>query len=553
MKKKYFLILCFSFVLGLMLAMIPNINNNINKNTSQAMALAVANEDFSDEEISEEDETPKIFTLTLVLGHDLDNEIYEYEFNETLNLIAPEIEGHNFVGWFFEGTFINKFTETTMPEKNLILYANYEPKVFIVTFNPNNNDDPINKYVNFGETATPPSFQPINGFSFIGWFYDDGTFERQFDSTQAITENTSLIAKWERNIYTLEIVLGNGLANLTYNIAYEDMMTTPITPSFKNHNFVGWFADENLNNRFTFGKMPATNVKVYAGWKAKRNIEAKLEKQSYEFGESGAFFKDFSSHFGFTVEYLVNGKWTSKIPNSAGIYDVKVSRTEDAYYASFEEILKDGFELKYKELNLTWLIVLLFIICILELAAIIFIKKLKGMKTSRTFAIFPIVVGGNSIITNSQFTLIAISGTFALLGFIYLIYSLVDVHKTAKNEAFLPSRLDNRERFKDDLIFQNTNEGDSEYVSKPKTEQSFGEKYSAEDIKNLLKNDNFNKETLEKRKFNSENNSSINWNKVSETDGSDIIFKAKNIGSLRQGEYGGKTTTKFFEDDEDKK
>lgn len=550
MKKKSIFILCFSFLFVLMFSAFAYNADTLNKNNSPAFAFAFADENFSETENSDIENDLVSYNLTLVFGNGYENQVFELAYGDNLMIERPNIEGLNFVGWFLEEEFINEFSETTMPEENLTLYAKFEALTYNIVFYFNNNTLPETVSVNYGEKVVVPETIEKTGFSFAGWFYDDGTFERPFDTNLSITESFSVYAKWQRNLYTLEVVLGNGNDSLIYNISYEENMVRPDNPTFKNHNFIGWFTDQSLNTRFIFGSMPANNVKVYAGWQAKKTVPVILEKQVYELNASGAFFKDYSNVLGFNVQYFVDGEWTSEIPKEAGIYHVKISRSEDNYYASYEAVLKDGFEIKYKEMNMTWLVALLFIICFLELAAIIFVKKLKKLKTSNTYAIFPIVFGEGLIIPNTQFILIIVSGTFALLGFIYLIYSLVDVHKSAKNDSYLPSKLDNRERFKDELIFQNTNEGDNDYVSETKTDQSFGDKYSAEDVINMLDNDNFSKETIEKRKFNIEENSSVNWNKVSETDGSDIISKAKDINSLRQGEYGGKTTTKFFEDDD---
>lgn len=499
MKKKSFIVFCFSFILGLALLCCPCMNNGFVKTYSSFAATSSIDEDFSD--VSETTD-PTIDPETL---------------EEPGNTEEPE-----------------------------------EPIIFTVSFDANNNSAEIRFMVENGNTISKPETPTRTGYTFCGWFLDDGTFEQEYDFNNIVTEDFTLHAKWQLTEYTLEFVLNNGDSNIIIPTTYGQNISAPSTnPIFANHIFLGWFEDESSNRRFNFGTMPAENVKVFARWQAKRTVIVDLEVQTYEYGDANAFYKDFSDQYGFNVEYLIDGEWTTEIPKNAGSYDVKLSRTEDNQYASYENILKDGFVINYKELNLSWLIGLLFAICLLEVAAIVFVKKLKSMKTSKAYAIFPIVIGGNSIIPNSQFTLLVISGAFALLGFVYLIYSLVDVHRTAINDAYLPSKLDNRERFKDELIFQNTNEGDEDYITKTKTEESFGSKYSASDIKNMLVNDKFNEETLAKRKFNAEENTSQNWNKSSETDGSSVVDRAREINSIIKGEYDGRTATKFFEDDED--
>ena len=48
-----------------------------------------------------------------------------YEAGETLALPVPEKVGHTFDGWYKDAALTEAFAETTMPERNIILYAKY--------------------------------------------------------------------------------------------------------------------------------------------------------------------------------------------------------------------------------------------------------------------------------------------------------------------------------------------------------------------------------------------------------------------------------------------
>ena len=56
---------------------------------------------------------------------------------------------------------------------------------------------------------------------------------------------------------------------------------------------------------------------------------------------------------GFTVAYQVDGSWTTTAPTNAGSYHVKVSRPEDAMYASFEQEIPFGLVIAPRELTIT--------------------------------------------------------------------------------------------------------------------------------------------------------------------------------------------------------
>lgn len=330
------------------------------------------------------------------------------------------------------------------------------------------------------------------------------------------------------------------------------VLSYPAIPQRHNYRFIGWFKDSAFTDPFDYqvDTMPYNNLTVYAGWQAKRVIVLDLQTQEYSYNQREAYYKNFSDMDGFAVWYLVSGTWTTDTPTNAGTYDVRIVRSEDDTYASFEVILNGGFVINYAEKDLSLLIAGIFILFAMEIFAIIVLKVMKKRKVSKVYALFPIMLGENTILPNTQFVLLIIACALVLLGFIYLIYTIVDVHHTAKNEAYLPSNLDNRERFKDELEFQLKNQGDADFETKTKTDESFGEKYSARDIEKLLKKDTFKADTLAKRKFNVEDNSSTNWNEVSTNKGSDILARSKDINEIASGNLNNRAPVKFFDEDD---
>lgn len=491
------------------------------------------------------------YTLTLKLNNGEEDIISNYEYGDTLSLVVPEKIGGEFAGWFEDEQLLVEFTESTMPNSDLTLYAKYNIERLYVILNTNGGTNyPIYR-VDYGSVFARPTNPEKAGYTFYGWFTDNGTFRNEYNFSLTVTENLTLYARWLSVEYTLTFVTNSFSGINSIRASFGEPITEPVTPIFANHTFIGWFEDEELTIPFVFDTMPAYDITIYAKWEAKKQIVLELSPQTYDFDEPNAFYKNFTAMSGFVVQYRVNGNWTASVPKNAGSYDIRVIRAEDATYARFEKVIENGFVINYKQANFTWLIATLFVIWVVELAVILFIKRMKKLKVSKTYALFPIIIGGNSILPNSQFALLCVSGVLALATFIYMIYLIVDVHRVARNDTFMPSKLDNRERFKEDLIFQNNNEGDADYVVDTKTDETFGEKYSAEDIQKMLKNDTFNEETLSKRKFNVEDDSGTNWNKVSQNNGSDVLSKAKDINGLVNGDYENKTVVTFFDDDDE--
>lgn len=491
-------------------------------------------------------------TITLKYNNGNDDGYIVADAGDSITLPTPTKEGHDFIGWFSDADLNIPFNASTMPEEDTTIYSSYQIKEFTITLNSNGGTNYIVYRRNYGTIFERPENPVKAGFAFFGWYTDNGSFEHEYDFNMPVTNNLVLYARWTEILYTINFVTNSNSVVNSIHAAYGAQISAPENPTYSNHTFDGWFSDIELTVPYTFSTMPNENITLYARWVPKRQIVLELSPQSYGYDDVNVYYKNFSELSGFNVYYFVNGNWTTEIPKVSGSYDVKIVRGEDATYASFEQTLENGFIIGVRNISLSLVYGILFVVWALELAVIILLKKMKRMKVSKTFALFPLMIGGNSAISGADFVLSIISGVLVLVSFIYIVYLIVDLHRTARNDSFLPSKLDNRERFKEDLVFQNNNEGDSDYEVAVKTDESFGDKYSEDDIRNLLEKDTFNEKTLEKRKFNIEDNSSTNWNKVSESEGSDIISKAKDFGSFKNGEHENRTAVKFFDEDDEK-
>ena len=80
-----------------------------------------------------------------------------------------------------------------------------EHTTYTVTFDSNGGSD-VSAINNVAENATVtlPEAPTKDGFTFDGWFTDNGTFENAFTADTAVTENITVYAKWNA-AYTLTI------------------------------------------------------------------------------------------------------------------------------------------------------------------------------------------------------------------------------------------------------------------------------------------------------------------------------------------------------------
>ena len=81
---------------------------------------------------------------------------------------SPTKDEHTFAYWCSDPELTIEFTETTVPAKNLTLYAKWTPNKYTITFDFGNGT--VNSVVlGFNETIEYPEEMTRVGFTFAGW------------------------------------------------------------------------------------------------------------------------------------------------------------------------------------------------------------------------------------------------------------------------------------------------------------------------------------------------------------------------------------------------
>ena len=181
---------------------------------------------------------------------------------------APTKEHYVFKGWYTDNTYStewdfanDKVTEAT------ILYAKWETEKYTVTFNSNGGSNVANQIVEYNTVATEPTVPTKEHYVFKGW-YEDNAFNTEwvFD-TDLVTENITLYAKWEKEVYTVSFESNGGSVVEKQNIAYQDKVVEPIAPTKAHYVFNGWFIDNTLNTEWVFDTDLVTeDITLYAKW-----------------------------------------------------------------------------------------------------------------------------------------------------------------------------------------------------------------------------------------------------------------------------------------------
>ena len=436
-------------------------------------------------------------SVTFVLSNGENNIVFEGNYGDEITYPAePERVGYTFDGWFVDdGTFEIPFTSTTLENGTFTAYAKWNVQNFSIYFNSNGGSNVQPIQAEFGSPITAPTPPTRLGYSFVGW-YADSALQTEFVFSTMPAQSCTVYARWQANRYNLSFVTNTNSSIQSQIRYYDDDLDLPTDLTKANSIFVGWFLDSNLTIPCEYETMPAQNLTVYAKWQDKQLVSVDTSVQTYNINDIGNFFKNFSALEGFRVQYLVNGEWTTNVPTDAGTYDVRITRSEDATYQSFETMISGGFVITPEVINMTWLIAILFVFAFFEFVVAIIIRRLKKIKASKTYSIALPLLLANTVIETSQIVLLAISGTLALFGFILIIYELVSIHRTVPNFDFDASKYDNRKNLK--TVVQEDGE---EIVVDERNKQTEDNDYvfSAEDIENMLSDkDYFNKESNRK-------------------------------------------------------
>ena len=116
--------------------------------------------------------------------------------------VEPTRDGYEFVGW--ESPAHNMFypggTVTVDKTAEIVFLAVWKASGFTITFDSNGSSTIPSQIIDPGGYAVAPDAPALEGYTFTGWFLDDGTFLDEFDFTEPITSSITLYARWDGNL-----------------------------------------------------------------------------------------------------------------------------------------------------------------------------------------------------------------------------------------------------------------------------------------------------------------------------------------------------------------
>ena len=231
----------------------------------------------------------KVNTYTIIYV-DADMESTKHGYASRLNLDSPTRRvGYTFAGWYLDSNHSKEFNYDTMPAKDLILYAKWNPISYNVVFNSNGGFGTMNSLpLNYDEPKklTKNSFTR-EGYKFIGWSTEaNGSIVYNDEDTVInLTETSSkiiLYAVWETDTYTVIFNGNGGIGNMDNQLfAYgETKELTKNSFTREGYKFIGWSTSRDGNA--VYKDCSNINIKadttLYAVWEANTyTIDFKLD------------------------------------------------------------------------------------------------------------------------------------------------------------------------------------------------------------------------------------------------------------------------------------
>ena len=248
---------------------------------------------------------------TLTLRNDGQVSTVPYRYGDQLDKLndAPTRLGYTFGGWYTDKNYQNEFTATTMPAKDLTLFAKWVP-VDINYFLVLRKEGADGKWTQTTKIQTGKTDETvtINPAEFL-------TDEE--NNTYDIPKPVSYKVNAEDG-GTVSVSYARKRFSLTYNLNAADAgwVSDPgvrqyrlgaalklLTQSYvtrAGYAFDGWYTDAGCTTAFTTATMPAENITLYAKWTAQGGISYTVEHYQQNVADDDYTLADTESKTGAT-------------------------------------------------------------------------------------------------------------------------------------------------------------------------------------------------------------------------------------------------------------
>ncbi len=183
-------------------------------------------------------------------------------------------DGYRFLGWYLNG---EKYDFNTPVTKTITLYAKWEkidddyvPDKHRVDFDSNGGSKVPSQSIPDGNPATRPSNPTKACYDFAGWYVDPELTIR-YNFGMPVTEDMTLYAKWVdngtcRGDHNVDFDSNGGSRVPSQTVPDGDPASKPANPTRPCYDFVGWYVDRALTQKYNFGMPVTKDMTLYAKW-----------------------------------------------------------------------------------------------------------------------------------------------------------------------------------------------------------------------------------------------------------------------------------------------
>ncbi|QEN05556.1 hypothetical protein EW093_12795 [Thiospirochaeta perfilievii] len=133
--------------------------------------------------------------------------------------------------------------------------SSYKIEYFTITFNSNQGTNVSSIKAPKDSTISSPSNPTRDGYSFINWYKEDSLTNVWNFSTDKVTENTTLFAKWEilpPNEYKVSFNTNGGSVISDITQEENEKITAPVEPVKDGYTFIDWYKEDSYTNKWNF-------------------------------------------------------------------------------------------------------------------------------------------------------------------------------------------------------------------------------------------------------------------------------------------------------------
>lgn len=176
-----------------------------------------------------------------------------------------EKDDYYFVGW-------NSTVVSTMPANDLTYTAEWTQNSYSIIFDSNEGSEVSKITAALNSPVSAPSEPVKYGHLFEGWYRDsDLTIPYIFSTIEA--NNITLYAKWTVKSCTISFDTNGGSVVEGITQEYGSAVSAPEVPTKEGYRFAGWYYNNKFSIAYTFNKMPANDITLYARWFSNVDID----------------------------------------------------------------------------------------------------------------------------------------------------------------------------------------------------------------------------------------------------------------------------------------